>query len=333
VNLHGRLIRKSPHTVADRLPSFKIDRALCPPLSNSPSNALADPRPDPSFAQRSSIADSFGAAAGTYDQYALVQAQCARRLVALLQQDFIDSLPPAPILEVGCGTGFLSEQLLESYGDRHRLYFTDLAPEMVQVCQQRLSGSRFATLGPGGSAPTFQVREMDGADLGSGQAAGNLGLIASSFALQWFENPGDILAQWLDCLVPGGWLAIAFPTCHSFRQLQACCTELELPYPIMAMPDPRPLIDRGWHEASECIFQQEFVSLQAPNAQAFLRHFHRIGAVPRAAASEAVSEAKPQPLSTAQLRQLIRYWNRISNCPAQDINVDYYHVTYLFLQR
>ncbi len=299
---------------------------------------MAEPRPEsrpqPSSAQRNAIADSFGAAAGTYDDYALVQEQCARQLVAFLNdQDMgpgigqeTNQLPPAPILEIGCGTGFLSEQLLGSYGDRHRLYFTDLAPQMVQACQQRLKAPQFSALGPNGAAPVFQVREMDGADLDPAQTESRFSLIASSFALQWFENPEVILDQWLGCLVPGGWLAIAFPTCHSFRQLQTQCTELELPYPVMAMPDPTPLISWGWQQASQCIFHQDFVPLQAPSPQAFLRHFNRIGAVP-----DGTSIESNQKLSTAQLRRLIRHWNKAAALSEPGISVDY-HVTYLFLQ-
>ncbi len=269
------------------------------------------------------IAASFGAAAHTYDDYALVQEQCARQLVAFLSDKDMGKVPPAPILEIGCGTGFLSEQLLGRYGDRHRLYFTDLAPQMVQACQERLAAPHFATLGPDGAAPVFQVREMDGADLDPEQTESRFGLIASSFALQWFANPEAILSQWLGCLMPGGWLAIAFPTCHSFRQLQTQCTALELPYPVMAMPDPTPLISWGWEQAEQCIFHQDFVPLQAPSAQAFLRHFNRIGAVP---------DNHSQQLSTAQLRRLIRHWNKTATRSKDDITVDY-HVTYLLLQR
>ncbi len=269
------------------------------------------------------IAASFGAAAHTYDDYALVQEQCARQLVAFLSDKDMGQVPPAPILEIGCGTGFLSEQLLGHYGDRHRLYFTDLAPQMVQACQQRLTAPHFANLGPDGASPIFQVREMDGTDLDPEQTESRFSLIASSFALQWFENPEAILSKWLGCLVPGGWLAIAFPTCHSFRQLQAQCTELNLPYPVMAMPDPTPLISWGWEQASQCIFHQDFVSLQAPSAQAFLRHFHRIGAVP---------QAPSKAISTAQLRHLIRHWNQSTASNPAGLEVDY-HVTYLLLQR
>lgn len=280
------------------------------------------------------IAASFGRAVRTYDDFALVQAHCAQQLVSFWAANIAEAggaLPLGPRLEVGCGTGFLSQALWQQdaqktrpktsqHGsDRAPLLCTDLAPAMVAACQERLAQDPLAQdpLAPAG----VQFGLLDGTQLRPELTPERYSAIASNFVVQWFPDPLATLGHWLQCLRPRGWLAIAFPTCHSFRQWQQHCDALNLPYPARTLPDPTPIISQLHAQAHRCLFYQDFLPLQAPDAQSFLRHFHRIGAVPP-------GSALPK-LSTAQLRQLIRHWNHHS---PNGIEVDY-HVTYLLVQR
>ena len=79
------------------------------------------------------IAARFGGSAGIYDRHASLQARVARRLGALLPA----SRAPR-VLEIGCGTGFFTQHLLRRYPDGDFL-ITDIAPEMLAICRQRVT--------------------------------------------------------------------------------------------------------------------------------------------------------------------------------------------------
>ncbi|CCD03423.1 methyltransferase domain-containing protein, partial [Azospirillum baldaniorum] len=78
----------------------------------------ADPR-------KAAIAAAFGKAAPRYEEHAAVQRVAAERLAERVARL---PLPPRPrVLEIGCGTGFLSRALRERIGPADWL-FTDLSP-------------------------------------------------------------------------------------------------------------------------------------------------------------------------------------------------------------
>ena len=149
---------------------------------------------------------AFDAAAETYDSAAPVQRAVAGRLaerIAALP------LPGRPrILEIGCGTGFLTEALRARLPAAEWLV-TDLSPRMLGACRARLG-------------PDFDFEVMDGEwpDLGDRR----FDLICSSLAVQWFTNLGAGLDRLRDLLAPGGWLAVstlAEGTLHNWRQAHA----------------------------------------------------------------------------------------------------------------
>ncbi|MHA1164317.1 MAG: methyltransferase domain-containing protein [Alphaproteobacteria bacterium] len=96
------------------------------------------------------VAKAFAARAQGYEQNASLQAEIAEKLARLLPD-----LERPKVLEIGCGTGFLTRHLLERYphGD---FLITDLVPEMLAVCRTRMEGAdkrpcRFAMMD--GEAP------------------------------------------------------------------------------------------------------------------------------------------------------------------------------------
>ena len=153
---------------------------------------------------KTAVAMSFSRAAQTYDQVAKVQQWVVARL--LQQIDFGNHI--ASVLDVGCGTGHLTQQLLQ----RHRpkvIHGLDIADGMLVVARekaQHLTGQSFVC-GDAESLP-FADNYFD--------------LIVSSFALQWCPDFTAVLTEIERVLKPGGCCYFAIPAQHTLRELKAC---------------------------------------------------------------------------------------------------------------
>ena len=86
------------------------------------------------------IASAF-AGASAYHQQARVQKMAARNLLNVFDETLGDNfnLKKPHILELGCGSGFLSQQLLQRWPGAD-LLITDLTPTMLTRCRRHLAG-------------------------------------------------------------------------------------------------------------------------------------------------------------------------------------------------
>lgn len=152
---------------------------------------------------RRRIERAFSAAAD-YDRHARIQRVVAQRLAdAIAGLD----LPARPrILEIGCGTGFLTEALIER-GLAGDWLVTDVSPEMVARCRARVgetSERRFAVLDGEYGAPEERFD-----------------LVCSSLAMQWFDDHACAFARMREWLAPGGHCMVTTLAEGSFREWRA----------------------------------------------------------------------------------------------------------------
>jgi len=98
--------------------------------------------------------------------------------------------PNASVLEIGCGTGQLTEQLA---GHGFRLTAIDIGPTMVATARRRLTGAEVS----------FQVTSFE--DLAA--ADESFDLVISSAAFHWID-PEVAFSKSARLLRPGGWLAL-----------------------------------------------------------------------------------------------------------------------------
>jgi malonyl-CoA O-methyltransferase len=157
--------------------------------------------------QRERIRRAF-AGAPDYDAHARVQREVADRLAARIAA--LD-LPAAPrVLEIGCGTGFLTGALAAK-GLAGDWLVTDIAPEMVERCRVRMAATD--------PAPALRFAVLDG-EHGS-PAEGPFDLVCSSLAVQWFDDAPAALARLAARLAPGGHLVVTTLAPGSFAQWRA----------------------------------------------------------------------------------------------------------------
>ncbi|HLI15878.1 MAG TPA: methyltransferase domain-containing protein [Acidimicrobiales bacterium] len=149
------------------------------------------------------VAARFGRHAGTYEANALVQDEMADRLVAALARL---ALAPSSILELGCGTGRLTERLAVAYPSA-RLLAVDIARPMVEAARARLAGR-----------PRVEVRLADAEAL---ESAERFDLVVSNATIQWFAAPAASLRRLAGLLAPGGAMAHATLGPATFVELLA----------------------------------------------------------------------------------------------------------------
>lgn len=153
--------------------------------------------------QRQRIGDAFSAARD-YDHHARVQHHVAQRLAAR-----IAALPlaaDARVLEIGCGTGFLTRALADRDLGGEWLV-TDLSPIMLDRARRRL-----------GARPGWRYAVLDGEH---GTPDGRFDLICSSMTMQWFDDLDAAVGRMLGWLRPGGRLAFTTLAAGTFAEWRA----------------------------------------------------------------------------------------------------------------
>lgn len=130
---------------------------------------------------------AFSRAAATYDQAAVLQREIGQRLLARL--DYV-KLQPKRVLDIGCGTGQQTADLLQRY-PQAQVIGLDFALPMVQRTQQRGRWWRH----PQGICADLEQLPL---------AAQSIDLIVSSAALQWCDDPQVAFMEMQRVLRPGG---------------------------------------------------------------------------------------------------------------------------------
>ena len=215
------------------------------------------------------VAETFAAHVGEYERSARLQAQSAEKLAGHLPE-----LDDAKILEIGCGTGFLTQHLLERYPDADFL-ITDLAPEMVAECRMKIEAAnerscRFAVMD--GEAP---------------ESKAGFDLIALSMTLQWFTDPLEGLQRLKGLLKPGGHLLFATIGPASFTEWSNALDSCGLRHGLIPMPQ------------LPAVVEQETRIVDYGSGIAFLKALRAIGA----------TTPRPgyKPLAPGMLRAALRW--------------------------
>jgi malonyl-CoA O-methyltransferase len=151
----------------------------------------------------------FSKSAAEYHRLALLQREIAWQLVEWAFPERVHPAGPAPeVLEIGCGTGFLTEFLLGRLPGGARLTALDLAEGMLARVRPSLEeqGLSARLLRADGEALPFRPGSFD--------------LAASSTTFQWFGSLGQALEGIHRVLRPGGRLIFATLGRDTYRELR-----------------------------------------------------------------------------------------------------------------
>lgn len=148
------------------------------------------------------VARRFGKMSSSYDKYARVQKYMALILANKVQR----SGAYERILEIGCGTGYFTRLLAETFPKAHILA-SDISPGMLDATQKNLV-----------SYPHIRYTLEDGESLKTQES---FDLIVSNAAFQWFNQTPRAFNGFYDRLTPGGALIYTTFGKQTFQELHA----------------------------------------------------------------------------------------------------------------
>lgn len=220
----------------------------------------------------------------SYDEQALVQSWAAQTLMELWGAPALEN--GLRCLELGCGTGLLSHLIADSIQNHQaQLTVCDLSGAMLEFCQERLA--RY---------PFCQFLQQDAEEL---EPSRPIDILASSYALQWFQDPAATLRRYLSFMRPGSYLLLAFPTHRSFPEWRGAASRAALPCTMNPLPDPS-LIKAGLSGCQILCAEERSYQEQLSSPMAFFRALRRMGA--------STCLSADSPLQGLRLRRLCSHW-------------------------
>lgn len=140
---------------------------------------------------KSLLVQRFSRAIETYNREAVAQQQIACRMEEMLVRQL--ERPCNRVLEIGCGTGFLTRRLVAAIHPE-RLFLNDICSDM-RSCFSDLMKEQCAEF-------------LDG-DAEQLEFPSGLDLIVSCSVLQWFARPDNFFKRCHEALAPQGYIAFS----------------------------------------------------------------------------------------------------------------------------
>lgn len=180
------------------------------------------------------VAAGFSTTSERYDETVLPNAMGARRLVASLPDEV---LPRA--LDVGCGTGFASLELVERRGTTE-VIGVDPSAGMLDAFRAKLASHPEVSI---------ELREATAEDMDVPPASVDIAI--STMAFHWFEDPFPAAAGMVRAVRPGGLVAALAPAWGADREFFVAVERIDPPAPReWLLAETRFLIDPDQLEAA-----------------------------------------------------------------------------------
>jgi malonyl-CoA O-methyltransferase len=212
------------------------------------------------------IRQSFAAASATYDQAAALQRSCALELIRQAEQEGIRGT----VLDLGCGTGNLTELLSSAGRQPDALIALDIAASMLDAARRKLTCRQDPNPAPhyvcaDAERLPFQDDCLDG--------------VYSNLALQWCERLDQVLADLKRILKTGSPLVFSTFGPQTLKELKSAWAKVDDQPHVNAFPS-EPDLMRLLQAAgfSDCRIRQAFHVPRYATAVDLMRELKQIGA-------------------------------------------------------
>ncbi len=156
---------------------------------------------------KAKIRQSFAAASVTYDGVAALQRTVGKALLAMIDRESLSG----DLLDVGCGTGFLTSELL---AHTPSLIALDMALPMLQVARSKLAGT---------ANVSYICADAEQLPLAGHSVDG----VFSNLALQWCVNIEAVFTEMKRVLKPGGRLVFSTFGPQTLQELKAAWADVD----------------------------------------------------------------------------------------------------------
>lgn len=157
--------------------------------------------------EKTKIRQSFSEAAQTYDRAACLQRQIGRELI----QGQLPTPLQGVVLDLGCGTGFLT-QTLQSHCYHATFIALDLAHTMLQGCREKIGAKSHYICA---DAEKLPLRTQ------------SVNAIFSNVALQWCHPIDGALSELRRVLTSEGFLLFSTFGCDTLNELKTAWTNVD----------------------------------------------------------------------------------------------------------
>lgn len=214
------------------------------------------------------IISHFDGAAASYDEAASLQQQVAQRLV---EKANIDN--PQDFLDIGAGTGLLSQVLRQKYPSAS-ITAIDPAPQMLRKAQHKI---RDLSIIEGDALTIPENTHYDA--------------IFSNMMLHWLPDPAATLWHWQKFLKSGGGLFASLLIEGSFKEWRSLCRAHDAEDGLWQMPPA------NFADELNLKTERQSIAVDYASAHEFLRKLKATGA--------ATARMGHKPLSFAKLRKIL----------------------------
>ncbi|MDX8412804.1 MAG: malonyl-ACP O-methyltransferase BioC [Mariprofundales bacterium] len=219
------------------------------------------------------VAHAFDRAAAHYEQFAALQQEVANRLDAHLN---FTKITPKRMVDIGCGTGFLTARLQQRY-PKADLLALDIAPAMVATCRQRIGKRRLPwqprRIALCGDATCLPLKD------------GSCDLVTSSLTMQWLPDPAAMLREMRRILAPDGLIIFSTFGRNTLTELRRTLATIapEKAGLVLPFPDVMSLGDLLNKQAIQMpVTDSDRIELSYANTTALVRELKGMGASARA---------------------------------------------------
>ena len=255
------------------------------------------------------VENNFSLSVENYHKTANIQKIAAKDLANLFPNE--STIPQGTIIEIGCGTGFISKKILSSFPSS-QLIFTDISPKMVAFCKQQLLSLKPKQL----QNNNLLFKVADGEFL----KEKNISCIISGLSFQWFLDFFSGIKNLFSQIKKDGYFIFSCLTDQTFKEWKFYANKAQVPFSRIPLPSFDEMQNFAKQLDPKATLQKKYYTCSYSHPKDFFSHLKKIGVS---------TNPNPQKISKEQWGKLFYYWTK-------DLQKEYtitYEITFIKLKK